>query len=243
MRRPGCAGFGTASPAMDAVTQEPPIRPTGAVSNPGPDTTNPDEPRLRASDLLVGFLEDGRTEPVTLGDLVRVFGHRAFGMMLLILAIPNVVPVPGLSTVVGVPTVLLGLQMAAGWRQPWLPRKLAGVAFGRDHFRAMIRHVLPRIESVERRLRPRYPRLTDPLAERLLGLVIAFLGAILCLPIVFGNLPPAIAIGLMALGMIEKDGGFVVAGLVASVVALLIVAGVLLGLGGAVYFVFERAFG
>lgn len=193
--------------------------------------------------MLSDFLDRELGETVTLGEIVHLFGDRAFGMMLIVLAIPNIVPVPGVSTVVGIPTAFLGLQMALGWRQPWLPKRLQRVGFQRDAFRAMIRKVQPSIERVERHLRPRLERLTDPVAERLLGLIIAFLGVVLSLPIVFGNLPPAVAITLMALGLIERDGAFVIAGLVTCVGALLIVAAVLLGLGEAAMFVLRHAVG
>jgi hypothetical protein len=193
--------------------------------------------------MLADFLARDMDDRVTLGELVELFGDRAFGMLLLILAIPNVVPVPGLSTVVGIPTILLGLQMAIGWRQPWLPKRIRAAGFERESFQGMIRKVQPVIERVERRLRPRLSAFTEPPAERVLGLVIALLGGVLCLPIVFGNLPPAIAIALMALGLIEKDGAFVIAGLVACVAALAIVGAILFGLGEAAMFVFRHALG
>jgi len=193
--------------------------------------------------MLAGFLSHDLDERVTLGELIGLFGDRAYGMLLLVLALPNVFPVPGISTVVGVPTALLGLQMAAGWHQPWLPKRLKKVGFGRDSMAALIRKVHPRIERIERHLRPRLSVMTEPTTERVLGLVIAFMGGVLSLPIIFGNLFPAVGIALIALGLIEKDGAFVVAGLTVCVVALAVVAAVLFGLGEAARFVVGHALG
>jgi Uncharacterized ABC-type transport system, permease components len=99
------------------------------------------------------------------------------------------------------------------------------------------------VDRLERHLRPRLPGLTRPPAERLLGLAVMVLAAVLALPIVFGNQPPAFAIALIALGLIEKDGAFVAAGLAAGVVAIAIVAAVVLGLGQAAVLLFHKIFG
>lgn len=222
--------------AETAVSHDPIATPAQIADNAASEA-----PRARASDVLLGFLTHEHAERIALGDLVARLGDRAFGMMLLILAIPNVVPLPGLSTAVGVPMLLLGAQMVAGWRQPWLPRRLAAVSFDRDTFLAMLGRAHRPIERVERHLRPRLPQFTTPLAERGIGVVVVVLAAVLCLPIFLGNLPPAIGIGLMALGLIERDGAFVLAGLIASALALVIVAAVVLGLGGAVWLLVSHA--
>lgn len=204
------------------------------VSKDRPPDDRPDgsEPaRLRASELIDEFLDHEHGERIALGDLVALLGDRAFGALLLILSIPNVLPVPGLSTATGVPMLLIGAQMAAGRPQPWLPRRLAAVTMDRERFLAVMRRARPWIRRIEHRLAARLPLLTSPPAERLLGLAIAILAGVLALPIVFGNQPPAFAIALIALGLIERDGAFVLAGLLAGLLAVAIVAAVLLGLG------------
>ncbi len=165
--------------------------------------------------------------------MLAVLGDRAFGALLLILSIPNILPVPGLSTATGVPMILIGAQMAFGRSGLWLPRRVQAVTLDRDAFLAVMRRARPWAERVERHLRPRLPVLVGAGAERGLGLAIMLLATVLALPIVFGNQPPAFAIALIALGLIERDGLFVLAGLASGIIALLIVAAVLLGLGTA----------
>ena len=199
--------------------------------------------RRRASDLLNDFLAHDHNPRIALGDLMGILGDRAFGALLLILSIPNVLPVPGLSTATGLPMILIGAQMAAGRQQPWLPRRVAAATVDRDSFLRVVNRAQPYIHRVERHLHQRLPTLTDPVAERLLGLAVMALAIVLALPIVFGNQPPAFAIALIALGLIEKDGAFVIAGLVAGLVAIAIVAAVLLGLGQAAFLLFHKIFG
>ena len=226
-----------------AVSQEPPIRPPDVPSFRNDDALRNGGERVRASEVLAGFLERGDGTRIFLGDLVVLFADRAFGMLLLILTIPNVIPMPGLSTVTGVPMILLGFQMMNGRHQPWLPRRFAETSFDREHFADVVRRVLPRILRVERRLRPRLSRFVDGPAERFLGFVVVVMATVLSLPIVFGNLPPAIAIALIALGLIERDGAFTIAGVVASMAALVVVASIVFGLGEAAWFVFDRLMG
>ena len=47
---------------------------------------------------------------------------------------------------------------------------------------------------------------TTPIAERGVGVAMLILAIIIALPIQFGNTLPAIAIVLICLGLIEKDG-------------------------------------
>ena len=204
--------------------------------DPSPASSLPGEDRSRISP------GEDRSK-ISLGEIMDALGDRAFGALLLILSIPNVLPVPGLSTATGVPMILLGAQMAAGRHSPWLPRRMLAASFDRKAFLGVIRRAKPWAERVERHLRPRLPAMAGPTAERLLGLAVVVLAVILSLPIVFGNQPPALAIALIALGLMESDGVFVSAGLVAGVLAIAIVAAVLLGLGQAAVAVAQQLIG
>ncbi|MBV5335465.1 exopolysaccharide biosynthesis protein, partial [bacterium] len=64
------------------------------------------EPRRRASEIIEDFLAHTHGETIAVSDLAALLGDRAFGMLLLLLALPNVIPLPGLSTAVGVPMIV-----------------------------------------------------------------------------------------------------------------------------------------
>lgn len=219
------------------------------AGTPEPDASDPADRgpggpgHARASDVLDEFLAHDHGERIALGDMVHILGDRAFGALLLMLSIPNVLPVPGLSTATGLPMVLIGAQLLAGRPQPWLPRRLAALTMERDKLLAVTARARPWVLRVERHMQGRLCALTSPAAERLLGVAVMILAAVLALPIMFGNQPPAFAIALIALGLIERDGAFVLAGLSAGVLALAIVAAVLLGLGEAAALVLHQITG
>lgn len=197
-----------------------------------------------ASQVLDDFLALDHDARIRLGDALDVLGDRAFGAFLILLSVPNVLPVPGLSMVTGLPMLFLGAQIAVGRATPWLPRRLAAASVERGALLAVLERARPKIAWIERRLlRARLVPLAHGPAERLAGLVIMVMAAVMALPIVFGNQPPALAITLIALGLIERDGLFVLAGYVVALAALAIVSVMGLGLFQGAAFLVRQATG
>ena len=61
----------------------------------------------------------------------------------------------------------------------------------------------------------------SPPARQFVGLLVVILGLLLMLPIpIFGNLPPGIAVCILGLGMVERDGAFIVAGMIATFISM-----------------------
>jgi hypothetical protein len=173
--------------------------------------------------------EAGR-ERVSVKDLFAALGDRALAALLFVFAVPNVVPSPpGLSTVLGVPLLFLSGQMLLG-RAAWLPAFVARRSMAREDFEALVSRMLPWLERAEKLLKPRFSGLALPPMEYLVGLVCLILAVILVLPIPLGNIPPAFAIALMALGVLERDGVWVLAGLAVTFLALTVVSGVLMAI-------------
>src|SRR3954447_7299583 len=49
---------------------------------------------------------------ITLGDMALAFGDRAFGLLILLLLLPSLLP--GMASVFGTPVLILGVQMGLG---------------------------------------------------------------------------------------------------------------------------------
>lgn len=190
--------------------------------------------RSSLGDLLAGLqsrLEERlRKEPgglTTAGEILGALGDRSHWLMMLLLALPNLVPVPlvpGSTTLTGVPLALIALAAALGRRSTWLPDRwlhkslplatcIQWVSTARRHF--------GRIESY---VHPRWPILSSDPSRRLCGTMIVVLAVVLSLPIPLGNLMPALSIALLCIGTLERDGLFVLAGFVMALVSLSVVA-------------------
>ncbi|MBS1178516.1 MAG: Exopolysaccharide synthesis ExoD [Proteobacteria bacterium] len=179
------------------------------------------------SDLLHGIAQQAGRERISVRDLIDALGDRALGALLFLFAFPNVLPMPpGTSAVLGAPLVFLAAQLMVG-RGPWLPRLLASRSMSQADFAALVRRIAPWLKRGERMLRPRFSWLARPPAEFALGAVCLVLALVLVLPVPLGNVLPAVAISLLALAIVERDGLWVLAGLAAALVSAGVVSGVI----------------
>lgn len=168
----------------------------------------------------------GRGE-VSVDDIVRHFGADAsVGWLLLLLAVPALVPSPGvpLGMIFGTGLALLALHLTFGPRPVRLPDWIARRRLATSSLDAATARLGPMIERLERLTRPRLAALVRPSVIRLLGLVVLVNAVLIILPIPLGNTLPAMAVMTMALGLIARDGMAIVAGLGLSVGALAVSA-------------------
>jgi len=186
----------------------------------------------RTSQVLRDLIADTTRVSFTFREIAQVIGERAFGALLFLFALPNLIPIPGISTVFGILIGIIAIQLMLGSRTIWLPRKVAERGVSRDALAAVIDRTMPRMQRVERILRPRLNFLCLGVGERLIGVFCLAMALILMLPLVLNNLFPALAAAAFALGIIERDGVAVIAGYLLSVVAV-IVLGLTLAVGTA----------
>jgi hypothetical protein len=180
-----------------------------------------DGKRRKVSELLQGLTVGLPEDLLTFGDLRHAFGERAFGLLLLVFALPNCIPVlnSGFSLVTGLPVVFFALQLAIGQDEPYLPKWLRDRTFTRGHLAHFVVKAGPYLRWLESLIKPRLSAMVYGLGERLLGIVTLVLAVALTLPIPFGNLLPAIALAMLSLALIERDGLLVLVGYAVSVIA------------------------
>lgn len=190
----------------------------------------------RLSEVLTEVANDPSRDTIAFADLRDTMGDRTFGALFFVFAVPNSLPVnaPGLSTVLGLPLLFLALQMIVGMRAPWLPKSLMARSVSRPAFARAMNHAVPWIRRAERLLRPRLRLLATRGFDRVVGLVIAVMAAVLMLPIPFGNTLPAISVCILALALLEEDGLATLGGLAVAALALFVVSGVIVGIVKAV---------
>lgn len=200
-------------------------------------------PGRRLWAILRALARDTSRERISVGDLLETMHDRAFGALMFIFAFPNVLPTPpGTSTVLGVPLVFLTAQMMFG-RKPWLPKAIANRSMARKDFAAMTERAVPWLARAERLLRPRLMHLARPPVEYIIGAICFLLAVILLLPIPLGNMLPALAICLFSLGILGRDGVWILFGVLATIVSLAVVSGVLYAFLKSALFIIANAFG
>ncbi|WDI32821.1 exopolysaccharide biosynthesis protein [Hyphococcus flavus] len=149
-----------------------------------------------------------------LGDVVENLDERAFGFLLLLLALPCCLPfVYLLPQIVALPMLALAGQLAAGGRHPWLPKKLHERSFSLDAFQSVLTRAEKYVGWVERIATPRLKPVTGRVGVRLVGGLALIPIASILTPLPSTNTVPGIGVAIMALGLIERDGVLVILGL------------------------------
>jgi len=205
--------------------------------------TEPALPRdAKLSQMLEAIAADESREVISFADLLSALHGRAFGALMIIFAFPNILPSPpGLSGVLGLPLVYLSAQMALG-RLPSLPGFIARRSVPRGSFAALFNRATPWLARAERLLRHRWAPLTTAPAQRMIGVVCLILSLLLILPIPLGNMLPSIGICLFALGVLERDGVWIIGGLLFSLFAIGFVSGMAYAVVKGGLFVLVNAF-
>lgn len=180
--------------------------------------------RESASSMFEDICEAGAGERVYVRDMLEAMQGRAFGMAALAFALPVCLPMPpGVPTVSGVALSIVAAQMITGAHTLWLPKIITNRSISRDKLKAAVARIMPTLEKIERAAKPGLLPLTGPLGRRFFGFVMLVLAVMLILPIpFFGNMPLGFAAAILAVGLIERDGYFVLAGLVATIIAIAI---------------------
>ena len=168
-------------------------------------------------------------ERITLGEMAEAFGDRAFGLLILLLLLPSLLP--GMASVFGTPVLILGVQMGLGRRNPKLPGFLARQSIKRADLLRLSGASSKWLKRVEQFVKPRPGWFTTPAGDKLFGWLTAYVALMLILPGPGTNGPPAFGNIVMALGLVEADNrtlawgvGLTVAGC-AFATAVLVVLG------------------
>jgi len=194
----------------------------------------PDRPADAGLDspTVSGELEDWLQgdHPHTLGGLIEVFGERSFAVIFAVLMALPALPLPtgGATHVLEVIVGLLALELIAGRREIWLPRRFLRLELGSPARRKIINVLLRRIRQLERISRPRGRWLFGHrLSGIVYGAVVLALTATAFIAPPFSGLDtlPALGVVLLSVGVLLTDYVLAIAGLVVGVLGAVAVVG------------------
>jgi hypothetical protein len=174
------------------------------------------------------LVADAEGEMVTLAWVLEQLHERAFGLFLLILALPCCIPfLYGVPQVVALPLLFIAGQMVLGWGKPWLPQKLGERRVATANLAALARRADPWLRRIEAVSRPRLAVLTRRPLDQLVGVALLAFSAAILVPVPGTNTVPGIAVAIVAIGLLQRDGILVLLGLILGVawIGTLLVAG------------------
>ncbi len=190
-------------------------------------------PEVRMSAALASA-EAAVTDPaITLRALLSMLGEQGLLVFCGVLAAPFLLPltVPGMSTVLGLPMLLIGFAVMVS-RVPWLPERLLNRSLPAPTVRSVLGRVRGWAERFEHLVRPRLLGLTGGRVVNFINgalVIVAVLLLMAPIPLVpFINSLPALAIILLCFGMAERDGVVILLGYLMTVLSAVYVGGLVL---------------
>jgi hypothetical protein len=180
---------------------------------------------------------------VTLAQVRDLVGSEGLMLLAAFLSIVFLVPVsvPGVSTVFGAGILLIGVSRLFRL-ELWLPKRIERRLVATERLRSTLRRGLVWFRRMERISRPhRIAWAASDGAVRVVNDCAIILGAVLLMApfglIPFSNTLPAIALLLLAIGSLQRDGLFMLLGHVSNLLTIAYFA-LLIGGGGYALFSF-----
>lgn len=194
-----------------------------------PSTVQQDDVSHNVTRLLRRLADDGGDAGLTLHEIRDRLDERAYGLLILLLSIPCLVPgLYGVPQVVGLIVILLAGQMLVGREEPWLPRWFLNLRCKGSWLKAMADFAETKLGWINRLSRPRLRRFADGPGEKLAAVFMILATLTIVMPLT--NTIPSIALALLSVGLIQRDGLFVLAGCAVTTVWLTILGALGTGL-------------
>ncbi len=169
------------------------------------------------SNRLLKALEDVRDLPhITLGKIVEHVEGEALLILCLISILPFLqpIPIPGLSSVLGLIVLLQGIGLMI-WDKPLLTKKMRGLNITHERFEIIYKAALKFTAFTSKISAFKHPMTNTRVSHILCGFAIVLSAAFLSLPlpIPFSNLVPALSIFMICIGLLEEDLVLILIGL------------------------------
>ena len=207
------------------------------------------EPKLLDKTLVSETLEkighkkkDGKTK---ISELMEDFHENGILLSMIFFALPVAVPLPyppGFTTLMGLPLIILSIQMLIGSKQVRLPSKINNYEIKNSTLKKISDKVVPIVIKSEQYIKPRYAFASSVYCEQFIGFICLIASIAVAFPIPFTNAIPAQGITIMALGLLNRDGVVIIVGFFVTLVGVLIATSVLIASWVAMKYLFLKIF-
>jgi hypothetical protein len=177
----------------------------------------PDAEPEKVSDALERWLSGEGDK--TLGGLIELFDQKSFALLfVLLLGVPALpLPTGGATHVFEIVAILLAVQLVAGSKRIWLPRRWRGMELAGPRQRRFLSGLMKMIRRLEKLSKPRLRFLFNHrLSNAVFGLLVVggAVAAFLAPPFTGLDTLPSLGVVLLSLGVLLEDILLVVAALV-----------------------------
>lgn len=168
---------------------------------------------------------------VTLGWVAAQGGGVLPGLLIVLTAVPSLLPLPGVGNVTGGALVALAISIWRGQKPLDLPERIRAWKLSAGHAGRLLRMLAWLHDAGCRHLKPRAPAWVSARAWAWAAWPVAAMGVVIFLPIPLGNVFGAVALVLLGLGHSVEDGLAVGLGWLLSALTLVYTAALTWGVG------------
>lgn len=175
--------------------------------------------RRPTSELLADLratASDGRD--ITLGAITAAAEGRIHGLLLVVLGLPETIPMVGFSLLTAIPIAAVAVSLLLYGPQRPLPAALLARSLPRHILDRALDFALPRIRRLETVIHPRWPGIAD--RERAFGGLTLVAAVILGIPMPGANWLAGVTVVLTGLGLLQRDGAVLLAAVVTAGLSL-----------------------
>ncbi len=178
---------------------------------------------------IILLQKEAKEMPLSIGEILHILAGKGRPILLILLSLPFCQPIqiPGLSVPFGLVIAFFGLRSAFG-KRVWLPKKITSKTISKPTLAKMTHTTLIVVRKIQPWIHARLNWMCSSSFMKVMnGVIIFLLGLFLALPlpIPLSNLTAAWSIFLIALGMLEDDGLFVMAGYLLTLVSIGVIIG------------------
>lgn len=185
---------------------------------------------------------EGKT---TISELLEDFSENGLLLALIFFSLPVAIPLPyppGFTTVMGTPLMILSFQMLLGYHKVKLPQKINQYEMKNSILITICNKVVPALKVLENYIKPRFAFARSVYCEQFIGFISLICAISVAIPLPLTNAIPALAITVMGLGLLNRDGWVIILGFVIAIIGLVIATGAIVGSWIGIKYIFNLIF-
>ncbi len=190
-----------------------------------------EQQNIIATQVIEDVVNKSDSDRILVSDLVEAMETIGFGFVMMIFSLCAIFPLPPPApSIMSLPLVIFSAQLMLGYQAPKLPKVFSKRSVKRSTVAMLVQRSSPYLRKVERILRPRLSFITSNTSERIIGFFSLVFSLFILLPMPLSNFIPGLGVLVISLGLLGKDGLFVILGMIIGLIgATVSIAVILLG--------------
>lgn len=197
------------------------------------------------SDTLIKLAEKPEGGKTKVSDIMAEFHENGILLALVFFALPVAIPLPyppGFTTIMGIPLMILSIQMLIGSKQVKLPARVNSYEIQNSTLKMISNKIVPLLKTLEKYMKPRFGFAKSVYCEQFVGFFCLIAAVAVAIPLPLTNAVPAMGIVIMTLGLLNRDGVVIIAGFFIMMAGLIVALGAIIGSWVAIKYIFNTIF-